>query len=74
MTLQLPRPQSIWFQKSTNRLMRVIYSEAHDIVAHDAERADELKTLISWRGTADEFFADFQPGNPDFYPKTATQP
>lgn len=72
MTAQLPRPQSIWRQLSTNRLMRVIYSEAHDVIAHDAERVNSLKTLVSWRGTSDQFFADFQPADPNLYPKTAS--
>lgn len=52
--------------------MRVIYSEAHDVIAHDAERVNSLKTLVSWRGTADQFFADFQPADPNLYPKTAS--
>lgn len=72
MILQLPRPQSIWRQLSTNRLMRVIYSEAHDLIAHDAERADVLEEITTWRGTADQFFTDFQPADANLYPKTAS--
>ena len=72
MISELPKPQSIWCQRSTMRLMRVIYSEAHDIIAHDAELADRRSAITSWRGTAEEFFASFMTAEPKLYPKTAS--
>ena len=69
--LKLPRPGSVWKQTKLNRPMRVIYSSINEIIAHDAERCDEIKTVISWLGTADTFFNLFEPGDPTTYPKTA---
>ena len=64
MTADLPCPGTIW-----NRLprvpygpvcpMRVIFSDAHDVVAHNCEMAECVKPW-SWRGTADEFAREFQ--------------
>jgi len=72
MTLQLPRPGSIWLQVATCRMMRVIYSEAHDVIAHDAELIDRIKQSVSWCGAAEDFFRQFEPANPNDYPKTAS--
>lgn len=69
--LKLPRPGSVWKQTKLNRPMRVIYSGIKEIIAHDAERADAIETIVSWSGTADEFFEQFEPGDPNTYPKTA---
>lgn len=67
---ELPRSGSIWKQTKLNRQMRVIYSSIDQIVAHDAERADVIETVVSWVGTADQFFDSFEPGDPNTYPKT----
>lgn len=69
--LKLPRPGSVWKQTKLNRPMRVIYSGIEEIIAHDAERADAIETIVSWVGTADQFFDLFEPGDPSTYPKTA---
>jgi hypothetical protein len=50
--------------------MRVIFSDAHDVVAHNCEMAESVKPW-SWRGTADEFAREFVPGDPDAFPRTA---
>ena len=52
--------------------MRVIYSESHDVIAHDAELADVRSLIVSWRGTAEAFHAAFQPFDAELYPKTAS--
>jgi hypothetical protein len=72
MTGQLPAPQSIWFQTATRRFIRVIYSDAHEILAHDAELADRMTVIVSWRGSASDFAEQFQPSDSEFYPKTAS--
>ena len=75
MTMQLPRPGSIWHQQAIGRTMRVILSGITDIVCHDCELADRMPEgvePVSWRGNPEQFFAEFVPANPDCYPKTAT--
>lgn len=71
MTAELPRPGSVWFQVTTARMMRVCYSEINDVVAHDAELSDTRDQIVTWRGTAGQFFAAFRPGDPNLFPKTA---
>lgn len=76
MTAQLPAPGSAWFCTGNNRPMRVApagNSEA-DITAHDCEATAETPAgfdMMSWRGTAEEFFAIFEPYPTSLYPKTA---
>lgn len=71
MTIQLPRPGSVWRQSALNRQMRVIFSSVKEIVAHDAELSDRLEHVVSWVGTADEFNDSFEPGDPSKFPQTA---
>ncbi len=71
MSSTLPPPGSVWRQRSTHRQMRVIYSAERDIVAHDAELADVHQQIASWVGDAKAFDAEFIPGDPEHYPKTA---
>jgi len=76
MTAQLPPPGSTWLQLETNRPMRVAPAgnSASDITAHDCEMTAPKPihvTMMSWRGTAEEFFKAFVPFDPDFYPRTA---
>ena len=79
MTAQLPHPGSVWFNRSLRRPMRVapFGNSASDITAHDCELTAESPQgvfMASWRGTADEFAATFEPYPQDRYPKTATSP
>lgn len=71
MTDELPNPGSIWRHVTLNRQMRVIFSDEDEIVAHDAELADRLETVVSWVGTHAEFSNSFEPGDPSKFPKTA---
>lgn len=66
--LKLPRPGSVWKQTKLNRPMRVVYSSANEIIVHDAERSDVVETIISWIGTADQFFDLFEPADSSTYP------
>lgn len=75
MTCDLPRPGTIWNQRmaapfAPPRPMRVIFAEEGDVVANNCELAESAR-LFSWRGTAAEFFARFEPGDPEEYPRTA---
>lgn len=72
MIMELPRPQSVWKQRVTNRTMRVICSDPHDVVAHDAECSDSRSIIVSWRGSAKDFFDNFIPADPKLYPKSAS--
>lgn len=69
--LELPRSGSVWKHTKLNRPMRVIFSSIKEIVAHDAERAHQIETIVSWSGTADDFFNSFERGDSSKYPKTA---
>lgn len=69
--LELPRSGSVWKHTKQNRPMRVIFVSAAEIVAHDAERAHQIETIVSWVGSADDFFDAFEPGDISKYPKTA---
>lgn len=69
--LNLPGPGSVWMQTKLNRPMRVIYSKPDEIIAHDAERADVIDTIVSWVGTADQFFNLFEKCDESEYPQTA---
>lgn len=66
-----PQPGSIWINKHTQQSMRVIYSSEHDIIAHNAELADQITLINSWRGSQAAFDASFTKGDPETYPETA---
>lgn len=73
MNATLPPPGSIWKNLVTGQPMRVIYSEDYEIIAHDAERADKIEQINSWRGNIHHFAAAFEPVDPAGYPRTAGQ-
>ena len=73
MNATLPPPGSIWINKATQKPMRIVYSEYYEIIAHDAERADELRQITSWRGNIHHFKDAFDgPADPTEYPQTAS--
>lgn len=70
-SIELPPPGSVYRQIETNRQMRVVYSGTKEIVAHNAELADRLETIVSWVGTPEKFAKEFAPGDPNKFPQTA---
>lgn len=73
MANMLPPPGSVWQNQQTGKTMRVVYSEDYEIIAHDAERAEKLRQISSWRGNIHHFAKDFVPTDCTEYPRTAGQ-
>ena len=77
MTLELPRPGSIWQYRKSIDQTRVIYSSEHDIIAHNCEvthlpsKQEFPTSMLSWRGDLSAFHTAFTPGDTTKYPATA---
>jgi hypothetical protein len=72
-----PAPGTVWRNRESYALHRVIYSAPRDIVTHNCEHPAANAGLVemeSWRGTAEEFYDAFEVADGATYPATAQTP
>ena len=73
MTAELPKPESVWADRDSKRLIRAVLVTPDDIVCHDCEVTARVFQvgMNSWRGTLEDFHNTFYPVEQSLYPKTA---